>query len=120
MARQVARGDIWLYQFAPPDKTRPVVILTRASVIPFLDTVTVAPVTSTIRGLPSEVLVGTDEGLKGPSAINLDHIQTVPKARLHQYIGRLDESKRSALCDSLSIALGCPSQWQHGRGSAAL
>lgn len=110
MARQVARGEIWLVRFVPPDTTRPVVVLTRASVIPFLDTVTVAPITSTIRGLPSEVMVGTDEGLKGPSAINLDHIQTVPKDRLFQYVGRLDEPKRNALWDALSVALGCPSR----------
>ena len=55
MAGGIARGDVRLYQFAPPDKKRPVVVLTRDSAIAYLSTVTVAPITSTIRGVPSEV-----------------------------------------------------------------
>lgn len=57
MAGKVARGDVRLYQFAPPDKKRPVVVLTRDSAIAYLSTVTVAPITSTIRGVPSEVVL---------------------------------------------------------------
>ena len=57
MASRIARGDIRLYNFAPPDKKRPVVVLTRDSAITYLSTVTVAPITSTIRGVPSEVLL---------------------------------------------------------------
>ena len=73
------RGEIWHYSFKRPDKRRPVVVLTREEVLPLLHTAMVAPVTSTIRGLPSEVIVGVDEGLRHDSAINLDHVQTVEK-----------------------------------------
>ena len=82
MAGKVNRGEIWLYTFRRPDKQRPVLVFTRDDVIPLLHTVTVAPITSTIRGAPSEVLVGEAEGLKYDSAVNLDHIQTVGNSGL--------------------------------------
>ena len=64
MAGRIARGDIRLYQFAPPDKNRPAVVLTRDSAIAYLSTVTVAPITSTIRGVPSEVVLSEEDGMK--------------------------------------------------------
>ena len=67
----------------------------------------VAPVTSTIYGAPSEVLVGPEEGLKHPSAITLDHVQTVERARLVGFIGTLDASKMRSVCRALAIATGC-------------
>ena len=69
-----------MFRFAPPDKQRPVLLLTRSDMIPVLNSVTVAPLTRTIRGVPSEVLVGIESGLKSSSAINLHHVVTVPKA----------------------------------------
>ena len=87
MARGVSRGEIWLYAFKRANKRCPVVVLTRPEVIGFLNTVMVAPITSTIRGAPSEVAVGVDEGLKRESAVNLDHVQTVDKQRLQRYVG---------------------------------
>lgn len=107
MARRVARGDIWSYRFKSPDKRRPVVILTRAEVIPLLHTVMVAPITSTRRGAPSEVALGTDEGLKRDSAVNLDHVQTVEQDRLVGFIGTLSEAKMRQVCGALAIATGC-------------
>ena len=101
------RGEIWRYEFAAPDKDRPVVILTRQEVLPLLHTATVAPITSTIRGLPSEVIVGAEEGLKRDSAINLDHVQTVEQRRLFKYVGSLSEAKMRQVCRSLAIATGC-------------
>ena len=101
------RGEIWLYQFAAPDKRRPVVILSRTRALPLLRTAVVAQITSTIRGIPSEVVVGPDEGLKTPSAINLDHVQTVEKRKLRNYIGTLSEEKMQQVCDALAIATGC-------------
>lgn len=101
------RGEIWLYTFKPPDKRRPVLILTRQDALPFLNAVMVAPVTSSIRGLPSEVLIGVDEGLKGDSAVNLDHVQTVEKHLLRHYVGSLGEEKMTAVCDALRAATGC-------------
>jgi mRNA interferase MazF len=107
MARAVTRGDIWLYHFRTPDKRRPVVVLTRDDVIGLLHTVMVAPITSVVRGAPSEVLVGVDEGLKHPSAVNLDHVQTVERARLTTYVGHIGAEKMRAICAALAIAVGC-------------
>lgn len=107
MAGRVNRGDVWLYTFEKPDKRRPVVVLTRPEVIELLHTVTVAPITSTIHGAPSEVIVGLDEGLKHESAVNLDYIQTVPQRGLHTYLGQLSADKVREVCRALGIALGC-------------
>jgi mRNA interferase MazF len=107
MAREVNRGELWLYSFGSPDKRRPVLVLTRQEVIPLLGTLLVAPVTSTIRGAPSEVRVGVDEGLKHPSAVNLDHVQTVAKDRLHQFLGTVGPEKMRQVCRALAIATGC-------------
>ncbi len=107
MARRVGRGEIWLYHVKTPDKRRPVVVLSRSDVIPLLHTVMVAPVTSAIRGAPSEVRVGVDEGLKHPSAVNLDHVQTVEQARLTTYVGALDPQKMREICRALAIAVAC-------------
>ena len=107
MARGVNRGEIWMYTFKAPNKRRPVVILTRPEVIGFLNTVMVAPITSTVRGAPSEVVVGIDEGLKRESALNMDHVQTVDKGRLKRFVGHLDASKMRQVCRALAIATGC-------------
>lgn len=107
MARGLNRGEIWLYTFKAPDKRRPVVILTRSEVIGILHTVTVAPITSTIHGAPSEVVVGPAQGLKHDCAVNTDHLQTVEKHRLSTYIGRLTEEQIGAACGAVAIALGC-------------
>ena len=96
-----------MYVFRPPDKRRPVVILSRDHAIRHLHTVLVATVTSTIRGLPSEVPVGIDEGLKHASAVNLDHVYTVDKARLGNFLGTLAPEKIRAVCRALTIATGC-------------
>ena len=101
------RGEVWQYHFAPPDKRRPVVILTRQEVLPLLRTAMVAPVTSTIRGLPSEVIIGANEGLKRDSAINLDHVQTIEQRQLRRYVGALSEPKMREVCRALAIATGC-------------
>ncbi len=107
MARGIARGEVWTYQFARPDKRKPVVILSRPEAIDVLHTVMVAPITSTIRGLPSEVVVGPPEGLKHDSAVNLDHVQTVEQARLTRQVGHLRADKMRAVCRALAVATGC-------------
>jgi mRNA interferase MazF len=107
MAERIARGAIWLCEFVPPDKRRPVVVLTRDSVIKHLAHVMVAPVTSTIHGIDSEVLVGAEEGLKHESAVNLDNVQTISKARLSRQVGQLGAVKMRAVCAALAVATGC-------------
>ena len=107
MAGGVKRGDVWFYVFKKPDKRRPVLVLSRQDVIGLLQTVTIAPITSTIHGAPSEVLVGAEEGLKHESAVNLDHVQTVAQSGLKTYVGHLSDAKLREVCKALGIALGC-------------
>ena len=107
MAGRVNRGDVWLYSCKSPDKRRPVLVLTRTEVIGLLRTVMVAPITSAIRGAPSEVIVGIEEGLKGRSAVNLDHVQTVEQRLLRQHLGSLGPDKMSSVCHALAVATGC-------------
>jgi mRNA interferase MazF len=107
VAREVNRGEIWRYRFRAPDKKRPVLVLSRQEVIGLLHTVMVAPITSTIRGAPSEVLVGAAEGLGHESAVNLDHVQTVEQARLQGYVGIVPPDKMRQVCRALAIAVGC-------------
>jgi len=107
LAREVSRGEVWRFRFKSPDKLRPVVVLSRDDVIGLLRTVMVAPITSTIRGAPSEVLVGVREGLKHESAVNLDHVQTVERARLVGYVGSLGPDKMREVCRALAVAAGC-------------
>jgi mRNA interferase MazF len=103
----VRRGEIRLYEFKPPDKRRQVLILTRSDVIERLNTVMVAPITPAILGAPSEVVVGTEEGLKRRSAVNLDHVKTVDHRRLGHYIGSVSPEIMDRVCRALAIAVGC-------------
>jgi mRNA interferase MazF len=96
-----------MYRFHPPDKRRPVLIMTRGEALDFLNTATVAPISSSTRGSPAEVLVGTVEGLRHASAVNLDHVQTVPKRDLERFVGRVGEEKMAEICRALAVAIGC-------------
>lgn len=109
MASRVARGDVRLYKFSPPDKERPVVVITRDSAIEYLATVTVAPITSTIRGVPSEVVLNEDDGMKSPCAVNLHHAVTVSQARLGKRVNRLSAVRMNEVCAALRFSLGCDS-----------
>ena len=100
------RGEIWYYEFKKPDKSRPVLILTRQEMISHLNTVTVVPVTRTIRGVPSELLLSQEEGLKERCAANLHHLNTVPKNQLKKFIGTLHPTKMEELKEALLFALG--------------
>jgi mRNA interferase MazF len=102
------RGEVRWYKFHPPDKRRPVLILTRDSAIAFLGEVTVAPLTTTIRDIPTEVILTRAEGMARECAINLDHIQTVAKGRIGSLITTLDENKLGAVRTALLFALGFP------------
>lgn len=107
MAGQIARGDVRLVRFAPPDKQRPVLVLTRTSALRYLNRITVAPITSTIRNIPTEVLIDEADGLRAPSAVNLDHIVTVPKAALGRRLAGLTPERMFEICRALRFALGC-------------
>jgi mRNA interferase MazF len=107
MATRIDRGDVRLYAFAPPDKKRPVVVLTRESAIAYLSTVTVAPVTSTIRGVPSEVVLNEDDGMKATCAVNLHNAVTVSQQHLGRRVAKLSAPRMSQICAALRFSLGC-------------
>lgn len=107
MGGGIARGDVRLYRFAPPDKDRPVVVLTRDSAIAYLGSVTVAPITSTIRGVPSEVVLNGEDGMKAPCAVNLHNAVTVSKDRLGKRLAQLRYSRMNEICAALRFSLGC-------------
>ena len=99
------RGEIRWYTFKHPDKKRPVLILSRNSIIPHLNEVTIAPVTSTIRNIPSEVYLSEDDGLKNECAVNLDHIQTVSKSKIGALITSLNYSVMEEVAEAIRFAL---------------
>jgi mRNA interferase MazF len=107
VAGPIARGEIRLVRFPAPDKARPVLVLTRDSATAYLARVTVAPLTSTIRGVPSEVMVGPDDGLKAPSAVNLHNVLTIAKEDLGRRVAQLGEDRMREVCRALGFALGC-------------
>ena len=107
MASRIARGDVRLYNFAPPDKKRPVVVLTRDSAIAYLSTVTVAPITSAIRGVPSEVVLNEDDGMKASCAVNLHNAVTVSRDRLGKRVAQLSSLRMNEICAALRFSLGC-------------
>ena len=110
MAGGVARGDVRLYQFGLPDKRRPVVVLTRDSAIGYLSIVTVATITFRIRGVPSEVLLDEEDGMKGRCAVNLHNAVTVSQQRLGKRVARLGPQRMSPVCSALRFSLGCERQ----------
>lgn len=107
MARGIARGDVRLFQFSPPDKTRPVVVLTRNSAMSHLSKVTVAPITSTIRGVPSEVVLNEQDGMKAPCVVNLHNAITVSQDQLGKRLAQLGSPRMGEICAALQFALGC-------------
>lgn len=100
------RGDVCWYTFKPPDKKRPVLILTRDSAITVLNSVTVAPITSTVRSIPTEVVLTQDDGLPNTCAANFDNLQTVPKSHVGDRIARLTARKMEEARAAVSFALG--------------
>jgi mRNA interferase MazF len=103
------RGEIRWYRFAAPDKRRPVLVLTRDSALEFLGEVTVAPVTTSIRDIPSEVVLTEADGLPRDCAVNLDHVQTVSRAKLGPLVATLRPTKLREVRSALLFALGFPS-----------
>jgi mRNA interferase MazF len=100
------RGEIRWYKFPRPDKRRPVLILTRDSALEYLGDVTVAPVTTTIRDIPTEVLLSRADGMERDCAINLDHVQTVSRGRIGSLIAALDPRRLAEVRAALLFALG--------------
>jgi mRNA interferase MazF len=102
----VKRGEIWWAELGPPAGTRPVLLLSRDEAYSVRDLVVVAPVTTRIRHIPSEVLLNLEDGLPKLCVINLDTITTIAKASLRDRLTALSEEKLKAVEVALSFALG--------------
>ncbi|MDO9262337.1 MAG: type II toxin-antitoxin system PemK/MazF family toxin [Desulfosalsimonadaceae bacterium] len=98
-------GEIRWYKFVPPDKKRPVLILTRDSVLEYLGEVTIAPITTTVRNIPSEVCLSKADGMPQDCAINCDHLQTVSKTKIGPLITSLPSSKMVDVGRAIRFAL---------------
>ena len=107
MAGRLSRGEVRLCDFPSPDKERPVVVLTCDKLIDHLSTVTVAPITSTIRSVPSEVVLDIDDGMKHRCAVNLHNTITVRQARMGRRVAVLNAGRMEEVCLALRFSLGC-------------
>jgi len=107
LAGRIERGEIRLFRFPEPDKERPVLMLTRSSAIPYLSRVTIAPITSTVRGVPSEVALDVEDGMRQPCAANLHNVMTVRRDALGRRVAQLGAKRMREVCAALSFALGC-------------
>ena len=98
-------GEIRWYKFMRPNKKRPVLILTRDSVLEYLGEVTIAPITSTVRNIPSEVFLSKADGMPRDCAVNCDHLQTVSKEKIGTLITTLLASKMVDVGRAIRFAL---------------
>ena len=99
------RGEVRWYRFNSPDKKRPVVVLTRNSILEYLGEVTVVPITSTIRNIPSEVLLTREDGMHNNCVVNCDHIQTVSKLKISTLVTTLSTEKMREIRSAIGFAL---------------
>jgi mRNA interferase MazF len=102
----IRRGELWIAD-VPGDKRRPVLVLTRGGFIERLNNVTVAPVVSRVRDIPTEVVVGEQHGIDHRSAISFDNIITISKRNLVERIGALMTGELEMACAAMQLALGC-------------
>lgn len=100
------QGDVCWQTFRPPDKRRPVLILTRSEAIPYLNEVVICPITSTIRSIPVEVLWDASDGMHGQCVVNLDRILTVSKRSVGRTITHLTPERMAEVRAALLFALG--------------
>jgi len=99
-------GEIHWYKFQAPDKKRPVLILHRDEIIPYLSEITIAPLTTTVRDIPSEVFLSKgSDGVQEDCVVNLDHIQTVSKSKIGSHITTLNQFKMRAASNAIKFAL---------------
>lgn len=106
MTPLVHRGDVW-WADVPGDKVRPVLVLTRERFISRLTSLLVAPVTTTVRHIPTEVALGVDDGLPRDCAANFDNVFTLHRSRFERRICRLPSSRLDEACRAYRFAAGC-------------
>ena|SRR6185312_15679949 len=107
MAGRLVRGEVRMCTFAASDKRRPVVVLTRESAIGHLATITVAPITSSVRDAPSHILLDERDGMKHLCAVNLHHIVSVLQEQLGKRIVQLAPARMAQICTAARFCIGC-------------
>ena len=108
------RGEVWWAELPAPAGRRPVVLLSRDEAYAVRDLVTVAPVTTRIRQVPTEVRLGAEDGLARPCVVNLDTITTIPKRTLSERITMLSPVKLASIEEALQFALGLSESFLFG------
>jgi mRNA-degrading endonuclease toxin of MazEF toxin-antitoxin module len=106
LEQEVSRGDVWLLDLGGSAGRRPALILTRQAVIPFVNKLTVAEITSSMKGFPTEVAIGHKANLAKDSFVQLDNVQTVPKSRFVKYVGAIDDQTMRSVGRKAILALG--------------
>lgn len=99
-----AQGEVWWAE--AEDKRRPVLVVTRTEAIPVLAWILVAPVTRTIRNIPTEVNLGVDDGMPAPCVATFDNLQPIRKTFLTEFVGSISY-RRSEVCRALSALADC-------------
>ncbi|MBX3243204.1 MAG: type II toxin-antitoxin system PemK/MazF family toxin [Acidobacteria bacterium] len=102
----MVRGDIYWIKFKQPDKTRPALIITRNSAIPLLTSVTVIPITSTIRDNAASIWLDESDGMPKPCVINVDQIQTISKEKIGAYLTHIEPVKMDEVVEAIKFAFG--------------
>lgn len=102
----VAQAELWLME-TPNEKRRPVLVISRDEVIPVVNNVVVAPVTSTIRSIPTCIPVGADQGIDHDSVATFDNLAAVPKSVLTTRLGSLGADGRLQICRALEAMANC-------------
>lgn len=100
-----AQGEVWWAE--TEDKRRPVMVVTRSEAVPVLSTIVVAPVTTTVRGIPTEISLGVDDGLRVPCAASFDNLRPLHRSLLVERVGRLSAGRRRELCRALAAVADC-------------
>lgn len=100
------QGDIWLLEL-PDQKRRPCLVLTRSDAVPILNTITVAPMTTTVRGIPTEVSLGPDDGVNVESAATFDNMKSVAKGFLTRRLGAIAPGRWHEVCAAVRAAIDC-------------
>ena len=100
------RGEVWWVEH-PQAGRRPACVVTRQAAIPVLTSILVAPATRTVRGIPTEVRLGTDDGMPADCVLSFDNLTTVPKALLVERITAVPHARQEELCSALRAATGC-------------
>jgi mRNA interferase MazF len=106
MTQDINRGEIW-WADVPGDKVRPVLVLTRQRFVPRLASLLVAPVTTRVRAIPTEVALDPGDGLSRQCAANFDNVFTLHRSRFKSRIARLDDERLTEVCRAYRFAAGC-------------